>query len=142
MTDSVVIGAPIGVVWSLITDPGRIPELDPRLALLSTSGDESSVGSGYVLRATRGSRSLDMTYRVVEADAPHSLLMKVAISGAESGTQAAHLQSEGNATRLTWTTETVAPFGTALLARRMMRAEMRSWLESIASLSSRGEAGL
>ena len=135
VTDSVLVAAPPDVVWSVITEPEQIPALDPRLTLVSTSGQLATPGSGYVVHATRGTRSVDMQYRVIEAHAPVTLSMGVTVRGKVSASQEATLTPHGNGTLLSWTTRTAAPFGTAALARRMMRKEMRTWLAAVAALS-------
>lgn len=136
ITEFVLVDAPPDVVWSVISDPAQIPILDPRVSVLSTSGEQGTLGSRYVLRASRGRRSVDMHYRVIEAVAPSMLSIAVRVGGKDWGFQEATLDAEGDGSRLVWTARTSTPFGTAAVARHMMRREMRPWLEAVAAHST------
>jgi carbon monoxide dehydrogenase subunit G len=136
VSDVVVVAAPVEVVWAVITDPALIPELDPRFTLVTASGEHGCVGSGYVLRASSGPRTVELRYRVVEATPPAGLVLAVTVGGRQTGAQRASLAAQGADTALTWTTTSPTPFGTAPIARRMMRKEMRSWLDAVAALSA------
>lgn len=133
VTESVAIKAPVMTVWALITDPRAIPVLDPRLVLVSAHGDQSGVGSGYVLRMLPDGRaSRDLQYLVTEASVPSRLVMTVETDGAKPATQVAQLVDTPTGTSLTWTTTAIVPFGMGRIARRAMQGEMRLWVQAIA----------
>lgn len=123
-------------VWSVISNPEMIPQIDQRLTLVETKGEHATPESGYVLRGARGTRSVELHYRVVEAVANESLSLLVTMKDKESGNQEARLRASADGTVLTWTTRAVAPLGTGMLSRTLMRREMRLWLKAVAALSS------
>ena len=137
ITDSIVVEAPIDVVWSVITEPAVVPVLDPRLTLVSTTGAAGTSGSGYVLRMSRGSQTLDMTYAVVEATPKTSLSLTVRMGRREPSMQSASLEPHPYGVVLTWTTRMPVPWGLAALGRRFMRREMGEWLNAIAAEAER-----
>jgi hypothetical protein len=95
------------------------------------------VGSGYVLRMSRGSQVLDMAYAVVEATPKSSLAMTVRMGCREPSQQIASLATHPRGVVLTWTTRSPVPWGLAGLGRRMMRREMAEWLTAIAAEAER-----
>ncbi len=141
VSDSVLVPVAPDAVWAVVIDPTKLPVLDPRVSLLEEFGAAGDLGSGYIVRVTRGRRSADLHYLVVESTAPNRLRMTVQRNGRDAGSQLVETNPEREGTRLTWTTRIPAQFGTAWVARQIMRPECRVWLKSVAGLVRAGGDG-
>lgn len=126
------IAATPSAVWAVISDPARHERLDPRVRLVSRTGEDGQVGSGYVLTLRYWIvMRIRIRYVIVDADTESRLVAHMSRDDRRVIEQHADLVADPAGSRLRWTM--VSPLGpfSRWVARRTAPRELTTWLDAV-----------
>jgi carbon monoxide dehydrogenase subunit G len=119
-------------VWETITDPERLPVVDPRVTLVSMAGAPATVASGYVVDAGSGAARRRLEYTVVHVESGVRYTAEVRVAARLVAVQDATLDQEGlGRTALRWEVRVRVPPGRGWLYKPKIRAELSAWMTGV-----------
>lgn len=126
------IGVPPEAMWALIADPEMHPRVDPRVRVLSASGEPGSVSSGYELEVRPGAgMRFRMQYVVVEAHVPLRLAADVTRGRKKLAEQRAEIFPHPGGSLLRWTVVMWPGLLTRRAAKASCERELAMWMASV-----------